>query len=431
MDPIPLTEEDRAILDLEGPTIVGHTCKVIRLAPPGVDLDRLRERIGERLGRAPVLRMRLGGEPGSPSWVEDPGFELARHVGAAAGPDGGTAGQLEPADTPALVARLFAEQLGRDHPLWRIDLAALADGGVLVVWRLHHALADGTVGVRLARELLWDEGAEPAPEPRRGGAGDPGRAAGGADQRRRRGHLARLLVREFPEALHHSPFDGEIGRRREVAFASVPLAPLHDAAKALCGASVNDAVLAVVAGGIRTWLGHEHHSAGPLRFKVPVSLHSEGDDAGNRDSFFTLPVHLEEPDPVVRLAEIHAATSARKSACDAERIGALAESAEAHSPPLAALLERLEASPRSFALCVSNVPGPRQPVRLAGAEVSSLHSLAEVGRRHGLRVAVVSLAGGLHFGICADPGLVGDLGPMVAGLEADADALVAAAPRQP
>lgn len=427
MDPIPLSEEDRAILDLEGPTIVGHTCKVIRLASPGIDLGGLRRRLGERLERAPILRMRLGGGPVSPSWVEDPAFDLSRHVGAASAAAGEPAGPLEPAEAPALASRLFAEHLDRDHPLWRIDHAALADGGALVIWRLHHALADGTVGVRLARELLWDEGAEPAPEARPAGPAGAGHPAGDPDQRRRRGHLAKLLAREFAESAHHSPFDGEVGRRREVGFASVPLTPVHDAAKALCGASVNDAVLTVVAGGIRAWFAHAHRSVGPLRFKVPVSLHQEGDDAGNRDSFFTLPVHLEEPDPLARLAEIHAATTARKSAHDAERIGALAESAEAHAPPLAALLQRLEASPRSFALCVSNVPGPRQQVRLGGAEVSSLHSLAEVGRRHGLRVAVVSLAGRLHFGICADPGLVGDLAPMIAGIEADAHALVAAA----
>jgi diacylglycerol O-acyltransferase len=430
MEPIPLTEEDRAILDLEGPTIVGHTCKVVRLAEPGVDLDGLRERVGQRLERAPVLRMRLGGEPESPSWFEDPGFDLSRHVGAAPVANGEPAGPLEPTEAPALVARLFAEHLDRTHPLWRIDHAALSDGGTLVVWRLHHALADGTVGVRLARELLWDEGAGAAPEPQRAGPGGTGHPTGDPDQSRRRGHLG-LLAREFAESIHDPPFDGEVGRRREVAFANVPLAPLHDAAKALCRASVNDAVLTVVAGGVRSWLEHEHRSAGPLRFKVPVSLHHEGDDAGNRDSFFTLPVHLEEPDPVARLAEINAATSARKSVHDAERIAALGDAAEAYAPPLAALLRQLEASPRSFALCVSNVPGPRGPVRLAGSEVSSLHSLAEVGRRHGLRVAVVSLAGRLHFGICADPVLIDDLGPMVAGVEADAAALVAAADRQP
>src|SRR5204862_6183144 len=114
------------------------------------------------------------------------------------------------------------------------------------------------------------------------------------------------------ETVHRSPFDARIGTRRQIAFASVELAGLHDAARSLSGATVNDAVLTVVAGGLRTWLEHHHGSLGTIRVKVPVSLHHEGDDAANRDSFFAVGVPLSEPDPVARLAAVHAATSSRK-----------------------------------------------------------------------------------------------------------------------
>ncbi|HKJ36736.1 MAG TPA: wax ester/triacylglycerol synthase domain-containing protein [Solirubrobacterales bacterium] len=428
MDPVPLSEEDRAILALESDTIAGHTCKVIRVEGPGVDLGSLRERVAARLDSAPLLMSRLGGEAATPSWVADPDFAVERHVVAAGEGRGG--GAMDPGAVPGLVAELFAEHLDRDRPLWRLDVSQLSSGETLLVWRVHHALADGMTCMRLTQQLLLDP--EPAYE-----ASGPTAAVGSqaahteADHERRRGHLAKLLTREFSESAHHSPFDSEVGRRREVAFATVPLPPLHDAAKELCGASVNDAVLTVVAGGIRAWLDSVHETAETLRFKVPVSLHTEGDDAGNRDSFFTLPVHLQEPDARARLEAIHAAAAERKRDHDAERLESLSESAERRAPALAALLKRVEASPRSFALCVSNVPGPRAAVRVAGARVRSLHSLAEIGRRHGLRVAVVSLAGELHFGVCADPALLGDLTPLVAGIEADAAALSAAAPRQP
>ena len=82
-----------------------------------------------------------------------------------------------------------------------------------------------------------------------------------------------------------------------MAFAHVPLRELHDAAKQLAGATVNDAVLAAVAGGLRAWIQHHHGRLGRVRVKIPVSLHHAGDDEGNRDSFFTLELPLGEPDP--------------------------------------------------------------------------------------------------------------------------------------
>ena len=88
------------------------------------------------------------------------------------------------------------------------------------------------------------------------------------------------------------------------------------------------------------------------------------------------------------------------------------------------LSERIERNPRSFALSVSNVPGPREPVSVLGAPVESIHSIAEIGERHALRVAVVSLAGELHFGFCADPAIVDGLDAMAAGVELEAAELV-------
>lgn len=89
---------------------------------------------------------------------------------------------------------------------------------------------------------------------------------------------------------------------------------------------------------------------------------------------------------------------------------------------------RLERSPRRFALNVSNVPGPLAPVRVLDAPVEALHSIAEIGQHHALRVSVLSFAGLLCFGFCADPGLVDDVQTMADGIEAEAAALVTAVP---
>jgi hypothetical protein len=207
----------------------------------------------------------------------------------------------------------------------------------------------------------------------------------------------------------------------------MPLKPLHDAVRASCGATVNDAVLCAVAGGIRRWLEARHGELGTLRLRVPVSLHEEGDDAANRDSFFSVGIPLHEPDAVARLRAVSAATATCKDAGDAETMDRMRHDLARMSPALQALAARLEASPREFAVAVSNVVGPRSPVTVLGTPVSDLYSLAEIGQRHALRVGAVSLAGTISLGLCADPELVEDVQAMAEGAEAEARSLIAAA----
>jgi WS/DGAT/MGAT family acyltransferase len=416
--PIPLGPEDRAILELECRTIAGHTCKVIRLAAGEqgeLELERLRERIAERIALAPALTRRLGGSADEPAWVSDDDFDLNEHVVAAAVEQVLTQSELR-----ALVARLFEQRLDRSRPLWRIDVAPLNDGGTALIWRIHHALADGTASIRFARALLWDDSPESAMTK------EQAHAAHAADEARRRAHLAGFLRREYARGECRSPFDGTIGTRREVAFAVVPLSALHEAAKALDGATVNDAVLTIVAGAVGRWVRLRHGHLGTIRVQVPVSLHHEGDALANHDSFFSVGLPLNEPDPVARLRATHAATSERKLDQDAQyREHLLHELAGV--PSLEHLLTRMERNPRRFALSVSNVPGPREPVSVLDAPVAHLHSIAEIGERHALRVSATSLAGLLCFGLCADPHLVDRLHLMAEGIEAEARELFDAA----
>jgi diacylglycerol O-acyltransferase / wax synthase len=420
MEPTPLAAEDRAILDLECDTIAGHTCKVVRLDPgraAAFDLDGLRARIAQRSELTPALTRKLGGTRQAPIWVDDDAFEVADHVVAAPVEPGRA---LDRPGLLALVARLFEQRLDRSRPLWRIDVAPLRDGGAALIWRIHHALADGTASVRYARMLLWDESAEASMPPHQA------HAAHAADEDRRRAHLAGFIRREYARGECRSPFDGTIGTKREVAFATVPLPPLHAAAKALGGATVNDAVLAIVAGAVGRWVALRHGKLGTLRLQVPVSLHHEGDAVANHDSFFSLGLPLNEPDCAARLRLAHAATSERKQDHDAQyREHLLRELAGV--PPLEHFVTRIERNPRRFALSVSNVPGPHEPVSVLGSPVRRLHSLAEIGEHHALRVSAMSLAGLLCFGLCADPHLVDQLGVLAEGIETEAQALFDAA----
>jgi diacylglycerol O-acyltransferase / wax synthase len=416
MEVVPLAQEDLAILALECDTVVGHTCKVIVLDEGAPDLATLRASVAGRLDAVPALTRRLDPARTDPAWVPDHEFDVANHVGRAAV-------EALPDDDGFRreVARLFEQRLDRAHPLWRIDVLPRHGGGAALVWRIHHALADGTTAMRYARALLWD------PEPGAAPSAAHPTASNGADHTRRRVHLASFLRREFARSRERSPFDGRIGTSRRIDFASVPLTDLHDAAKALDGATLNDAVLAILAGALQRWVECHHGHLGEVRVRVPVGLHHEGDDTANRDSFFSLGLQLCEPDPVVRLRSVHAATAERKAERDAERLDELARELAHVSPRLRSFCERLEGSPRRFAVSVSNIPGPRSHVTVLGAPVGALYSIAEIGERHALRVAVVSLAGRLYFSFCADPGIVDDLRVMAEGVEAEAAALIAAA----
>ncbi|MCL4286011.1 MAG: hypothetical protein KJ006_00005 [Thermoleophilia bacterium] len=308
---IPLSDEDRAILALECAAIAGHTCKVVALGGDGIAVEALRERIGSRLAATPELTRRLGGTSERPAWVPAPGFDLADHVRAS--PVRLTGPARSDDLVPAEVARLFEQRLDRDRPLWAIDVVPCPAGGSVLVWRIHHALADGTAAMRFARALLWDADSERPATP-------VARSGEHPDHERRRAHLAAFIEREFAGSLQRSPFDGMVGSRRRVAFASAPLKALHDAAKRLASATINDAVLAAVSGSLRRWIEDRHGPLGDVRVRVPVSLHREGDDAANRDSFFTVRLPLAVADPVERLRVIERETAARKQAGDAERI---------------------------------------------------------------------------------------------------------------
>ena len=251
--------------------------------------------------------------------------------------------------------------------------------------------------------------------------------------------MATLLAaaREAPQPWLRSPFDGHIDARRAVAFTRARLDELHRVAAATGGATVNDAVLTVVAGGLRRWIESHHGHLGAVRVKVPVSLHGlpssplPADDSaqpGNRDSFFCLDLPLGSSDPLERLAAIRRATLVRKQEHDAQQLDAAMQRL-ARTPRLSHFAEHVLAHPRSFALNVSNVPGPRRPVRVLAVPVGALYSLAEIGEHHALRVAVVSLAGTLNVGLVADPTLLADVDHLAAGMQAEATALIARLPR--
>jgi WS/DGAT/MGAT family acyltransferase len=420
-----LSAEDQDILALESDKVAGHTCKVLILEDR-IEPEALRASIASRLHQAPRMRVRLMEVDGEWRWIPVPELDLSAHVVAVDAPH-----PPDEAEFRGIVARTFGQRLDRSRPLWSIDvIPELAWGGSALIWRIHHALADGWASMQIANGALWDE--DPPGDAQRD-ASRTHQAPRRPDERTGLRPLSalRAAMREAPQPWRRSPFSGRIDAGREVGFASVELEGLRQVARATAGATLNDAILAVVAGALRRWLERRHGHFRAVRVKVPVSLHAsaaalgdESAESGNRDSFFCLDLPVGVADPLERLTTIRRATRIRKDGHDAERLDALMREL-GRVPPLRRFAERVLTHPRSFALNVSNLVGPRRPVSVLGARVNELYSLAEIRERHGLRIAVVSLCDALNFGLVADPSLLEDVAGLAGDLEAEAAALVA------
>jgi WS/DGAT/MGAT family acyltransferase len=462
-----LTREDARILALEAGTIRGHTCKVILAnqpsgsVPPGPSslgpVELLREQLEGRLALLPRLRQRLAPTPlgiAEPAWVDDERFDIRDHVVAAPG-----ARPLDRSGLRGVVACLMSERLDPGRPLWRIDVVdALDDGGIALIMRVHHCMADGMTFMGMLSTVLLDpepvvKGAPPArwrPEAPPGartllahgvrdrlgavasGAAGAARAVASPRAWREGGRtlagVPATIRRELLDSSGRSALAAPVGAEREVAFASTTLADVKQIAASLPRkVTVNDVVLSTVAGGLRRWLEHKGEGLSGLRVKVPVSLHhheERADALGNRDSFMFVDLPLAEPDPAERLLSINAETVDRKRHRDAETLDAFFHDLGHVSSSLERFAGRWAMSPRVFALNVSNVPGPKGPLFVMGGGLRELYSLAEVANRHALRASVVSAAGALSYGLCADPAVVDELHLVAEGIEDELRALL-------
>jgi diacylglycerol O-acyltransferase len=233
--------------------------------------------------------------------------------------------------------------------------------------------------------------------------------------------LPGTLRRELWPLGADTAFDRRIGGDRELAFTSCSLADLKRIEHSVGGgATVNDVVLAMVAGAIRRWLGTHERPMETMRVQIPVSMHhrdEDGDALGNRDSFLFCELPISEPDPRARLEAINAETKDRKEHHDPDELYSFFHSLS-HIRPLYKVASGLASGPREFALSVSNVPGPREPVSLLGAHVAELYSVAEPADRHALRASAISLAGRMGLGFCTDPGAVPGVTDLADGLDA-------------
>ncbi|MET0768718.1 MAG: WS/DGAT domain-containing protein, partial [Solirubrobacteraceae bacterium] len=226
-----------------------------------------------------------------------------------------------------------------------------------------------------------------------------------------------------------SPLNGRIGPHRRFTWVDADLATLKAIKNAL-GGTVNDVVLAAVAGALRTYhLAHGWDTEAELRAMVPVSVRADSERGalGNKVSTIYAPLPIDLDDPIARFRAVHEAMKGLKEsgqAVGAEMITSLADFAP---PTILAQAARLQAVQRFFNLTVTNVPGPQFPLYLLGRRLSRVYPQVPLAENCALGIAIMSYDGHIDFGLIADYDAVPDLDLVADGLRAAIGELATAA----
>jgi diacylglycerol O-acyltransferase / wax synthase len=455
-----LTSQDVSFLYLEQPCTAMHAGSVMVFDPPagGLDVDRLMRYIGSRIAYVPRYRRRVRWVPArlaNPVWVDDERFDLSYHVRRSALPRPGNTEQLE-----ELVARLQARPLDRRRPLWELYIVeGLSDGRFALVSKVHQALVDGVHTVDLAQVILEDQPSStdppeyswqptPGPSPaelvvgavvdtvRRPGqvvdsvrngiadvtdtAAQAARTAGrvAATARRLAGGPARSPLASVVTPHRRYAMittDLEDYRRIRARVADPSARPRNGRRGKAAGAmppapvTVNDVVLAVLAGALRAWLLARAEPVPPgslVRTLAPMSVRSDDPDegGGTRVQSALIDLPTGEASPMMRLHQVSYQTKALPLAARAVDARSLAGLAGFAPPTLHSLGARVASglSRRMFDLVVTNVPGPQQPLWADQAQMVATYPVVPLAAGQALSIGLTSYAGKVYYGLNAD-----------------------------
>jgi WS/DGAT/MGAT family acyltransferase len=445
-----LTPLDTAFLELEERDESAHMhigwAMLFDPVPGGgtPSVQELRGQLERRLELLPRFRRRLSsprtGRLSWPSWQEDEGFDVAHHVRRATlSSPGGRAELLE------WLGDFYSHRLDRAHPLWEMTLLEGLEGGCwAIAAKVHHSLVDGMSGSSVTTAIL---DAEPDPGPDSMGVLEALEQA--VEEERGRGRLAAVAERArsgIDVALHPRRLGALFSRSREMAALLVDevvaapstslnvriggsrrleefAVPLDDlkAIKRELGGTVNDVVLAIVAGGLNRLFAHRGESLGgrTLRAMVPVSVRAAGESLalGNRVTSLFVELYVEEPDPLLRYRKTAAAAEDLKAGGQAAGGETLVELAGMAPPLVHGVVAQLAFTPRLFNLTITNVPGPQMTLYAFGAPLRHVIPLVPIFAGHALGVAAVSYDGEVTFGLNADRAKVPDLEVFREGIE--------------
>jgi WS/DGAT/MGAT family acyltransferase len=209
-----------------------------------------------------------------------------------------------------------------------------------------------------------------------------------------------------------------LGRRRRAIADLVRI-------KSAFGVKLNDVVLAVSAAAVRRFLRERGDEAVPLKTMVPVSVRAGGaDELGNAISFMFIDLPCDEPDPVRRLRDVHAATTARKRAGKPAGGSDVIRAIGFIPGPVRSVVSRLMASPQAFNLTVSNIPGPREPLFMRGCRLEEAYPVVPIADRHTVSIGITTLCDEACFGLYADRESLPDVDSLAGHLDSAIDELL-------
>lgn len=437
---------------------------------PALSVDRLRARVSARLVRYPRLRQRLAGVPldlARPLWVDDPRFDVSRHVLDEPLPAGADWAQLL-----RVVERTHHEPLDRDRPLWELRLLhGLASRQVVVHVRLHHALADGMRGMALtigmfdepddapapayvaASDAVTTSAVVPAPDavpaPTRpvddlvteAAAAAYARRLGGslgvlADAvdplpalRRERQRIDELLAFLAVPPPPRAPFVADVGPLRRHATAMLDGDQLT-VIRRRYAVSAHDTVLGIVAGGLARLFNAQGRRHTAVRTLVPMArpLGQGRQPVGNHTAFCFVDLPCGPGPDADRLAAVAAAAAAAKRSSQLTGSAALIALADDDLPAVNAAAVRTAARLDGAGLVVSYLRRPRRLSTFLGYRHVVSYPMMPLAERIGVFVGVLELDGRLGIGVTADPMVLPSPGFLAEAFRQTADALLAAAP---
>jgi WS/DGAT/MGAT family acyltransferase len=471
---------DAAMLYAETPEMPMHTMGVLILDPenqPDADLgegspfERTRQVFAERLHLIPPFRRRMVQGPlqiGDPHWIEDPAFDLDKHLVQTSLPSPGGMSEL-----CEFVGAFAGECLERDRPLWKAAFVEGLGGGKLaLVMKIHHAAMDGGRSAAIAGELMdtspegrvipppgdsWVPDREPtipwlAADTLRTLAGKPRRAVEAATKMasavrgKERSQPAESRDTDVSEKAPlfeapPTPFNGALTPNRSVALADVSLGDVK-AVKRAFGTTVNDVVLAACCASLRSWLrAHGGLPERPLVATVPVSVRNHGDQDGNRVSVIRVHLPIQSDDPVERLMAIHEETTRQKNRHKKGSGGDILKNfadlmnnitvpwIATHLVGFFSSRHLADRVPPLWNLIISNIAGPPVPLYTTGVRLTHLFPFGPVQQGSGLNITVMSAVDRLCFGALACTEMVPDVQDIATGFVREIEVLTKMAAR--
>lgn len=453
---------DASFLYFETRSQLLHVCGLVIVDPStmkgGYSFDAMKAELGRRIKFMPGFRRKLHDSVlnlDHPVWVEARHLDLDHHLHHIAVPGPGGREELS-----ELVAHLAGLPMDRSLPLWEMYvIEGLASGEIAIFAKMHHSTVDGVTGSNMMSQLcgLSPDAPDPDKDLEKTNAGDAGMielaVSGALSYASRPLKLASLLPNTLavvpnwvsrsrrgkampaPFSAPRTSFNGTITGHRSISYTNLSLTDVKYVKDAF-GTTVNDVVLAIVAGALRSYL-EQRKELPPTSLigMVPMSVHAADDRPGtNRVSGMFSRLFTEVDDSVERLLLLRDSNQVAKEHQDALDANLLTDWAQFAAPSVFGSAVRMyshlrlaEKHPVVHNLVISNVPGPPFPLYFLGAKITKMFPLGPVFHGAGLNATVMSLDGELNVGFIACKELAPDLWPLISGVENSLAELVEAA----